>query len=325
VTGALRDRRAFAATGALNAINPGKSPAAAALAAGATKAKYWPAPAQLLVLKSSSCVDGGPVAKGPDPVKAPEPAKDDGKDKGQKGRGATKDRISVRVPEGAAPAALEVSISVEEAAAAPDREVRRIEADHKGLVEAAPAVEFGPTGTRFATPVTLELPYDPASLPAGADEARLSVHYWNPATRAWEKLDSIVDRQAKVVRAQTTHFSTYQVFFGVAATADLSFVDAYAFPSPSRAGAPITLRIQPGTANTVEFSVYDVAGRKVHSSNDFTYRAAFDDGNGKGPQDTYDHLWDVSGAGSGVYTWAITARKDGGSTVRKTGKLAVIK
>ena len=70
--------------------------------------------------------------------------------------------------------------------------------------------------------------------------------------------------------------------------------------------------------------VYDVAGRKVHSSSDFRF-GVLDDGNGKGAQNTYDHAWDVSGVGSGVYIYVITARRAGQTPIVKSGKAGVIK
>ena len=67
-----------------------------------------------------------------------------------------------------------------------------------------------------------------------------------------------------------------------------------------------------------------MAGRKVHSSSDFRF-SVLDDGNGRGNQNTYDHVWDVSGIGSGVYTFVITAKKAGQKDIRKTGRVGVIK
>ncbi|MCR4295667.1 MAG: IPT/TIG domain-containing protein, partial [Elusimicrobia bacterium] len=68
-------------------------------------------------------------------------------------------------------------------------------------------IEFGPSGTRFATPVTIELPYDPA---LAGDEDEIAIHYYNPLRREWEALASVVDRARKVVTAKTDHFSIYQ-------------------------------------------------------------------------------------------------------------------
>lgn len=221
----------------------------------------------------------------------------------------------MRVPDGAVTASVKLTISTTDEESALDKEIRRRETERAGLVAVSAAAVFGPEGTRFTQPVTLELPYDPALLPRGVTESRLAVHYWNPLTSEWERLPSSVDRQARLVRAQTSHFSTYQVLVGAAAAGDLTLVDAYAFPNPVRGSGPVTIRIQPGPADGVAVRVYDLSGRNVHSSSDFT----------KGAQDTFDHVWNVSGVASGVYIYVIAAHKAGQPDIGKTGKLAVIK
>ena len=87
----------------------------------------------------------------------------------------------------------------------------------------------------------------------------------------------------------------------------------------------VTIRVQPGLADALELNVYDLAGRRVHASSVFQDRGAFDDGNGLGPQFTYEHVWDVSGVGSGVYVYAVTARKAGQGDILKHGKVGVVK
>ncbi|MDP3544502.1 MAG: IPT/TIG domain-containing protein, partial [Elusimicrobiota bacterium] len=190
---------------------------------------------------------------------------------------------------------------------------------------AGEAIEFGPAGTLFRTPVTIELPYDPA---LAGDETLLAVHYYDPLRRAWEELPSVVDRVRRVVRAQTAHFSIYQPMGALApqtaAQDEFYFRDQYAFPNPSRGGA-VTFRIQPGLADAIELRVYDLSGRRLHSSTDFAYRGTPDDGNGKGAQHTYDHVWGTSGVGSGVYSYVIKASRAGHAPIVKSGKVGVIR
>jgi hypothetical protein len=83
--------------------------------------------------------------------------------------------------------------------------------------------------------------------------------------------------------------------------------------------------MQSGLAETVEVRVYDLSGRKIHESSDFTFLGAVDDGNGKGPQDTYDHVWSVGGVGSGVYTYVIKASHGGDKPITRSGKVGVIR
>lgn len=245
-----------------------------------------------------------------------------------------KDRSAVVIPEGATASGLGVTVSPPKTNDAVENKRQSSVESRKGLVAAAVGVQYGPEGTHFAKPVTLELPYDRAHLPAGVAENELSVHYWNPVNGDWEKLESSVDTQNQVVRAQTTHFSLYQIFGGGsgAATAPATVNDpafavhaSYAFPNPSRNGAPVVIRVQPGQADSVSVRIYDLSGRLVHESSSFQNRGGFDDGNGYGSQFTFDHTWDVSGVGSGVYNFVLTGHKAGQSDIRATGKVGVIK
>ena len=190
-------------------------------------------------------------------------------------------------------------------------------AENAKVRAAGEPIEFGPEGTRFNAPVTIELPYDPALTP---DENKVAVHYYDPLRRLWEELPSVVDRARRVVRAQTTHFSIYQpmaVGVTTAAQDDFYLREHFAFPNPVRGGV-VTFRVLPGLADAVELRVYDIAGRRIHSSSNFTHTAP-------GGEHQYDHVWNVSGVGSGVYTYAIQVSRAGKKTINKTGKVGVIK
>ncbi|MDO8589356.1 MAG: T9SS type A sorting domain-containing protein [Armatimonadota bacterium] len=206
---------------------------------------------------------------------------------------------------------------------------RRIE---QGLAAASLPVAFEPEGTVFNSAVTITLPYDLVLLQARAlAQDDLQIHYWNPRLNVWEPLHSRVDTAARTVSAEVRHFSVYQVLgagggIGVAAAETaLGFKAAYVFPNPVRGQNTVTIRVQPGQADSVEVRIYDLSGRRVHAPSSFNNLGAFDDGNGLGPQFTYDHVWDVSGVGSGVYTYAVTAKKAGQADIVKSGKLAVVK
>lgn len=220
-------------------------------------------------------------------------------------------RSGVRLPGGAHSGVL---VTVHEAPPLSEDEKRKqaAAARRRGVEPVGEAVEFGPHGTRFDKPVTLELPYDRARLPAGVKESDLGVHYWNAARGEWEALASIVDTAARVVRAQTTHFSQYQVLSGGIGTAAVTgFGDVYAFPNPARNGANPTFHVEAPGADSVRIRVYDLTGKRVHER---TLTGAT----------PFEGLWDVSGVGSGVYYYHVEA-SGGGETKRKSGKLAVIK
>jgi hypothetical protein len=71
--------------------------------------------------------------------------------------------------------------------------------------------DFGPSGTTFNSPVTITLKYDPATLPAGADQSKLYIAWWDAATGQWISLPSTVDLVNHTVTATVTHFSVYSV------------------------------------------------------------------------------------------------------------------
>lgn len=244
--------------------------------------------------------------------------------------GATVTALShaaVTVPGEALGADTSVTIDLGESFGA-DRDAREKARLSSALGDMGAPIEFGPSGTRFRAPVTIELPYDVASVPPGR-ESELTIHYWNPATNAWDPLPTEVDSVLHRLRARTDHFSLYQpllsgVYPAAAAPAAFTLVDVYAFPNPSRNNHVVTIRAQVGLADDVSVHIYDISGRLVNSGS-VSAPQVLDDGNGKGSQYTYDYVWDTSGAGSGVYMFAVTAKKAGASPIRKTGKVGVIK
>lgn len=233
------------------------------------------------------------------------------------------DGTGVRVPAGAL--AEDLNISVDRADEPRDADVKQSKRREKKVEPVSEEIEYGPEGTIFNVPVALVLAYDSAQVALrGISENELKVFYWNKSLGDWEPLPSIVDKQNKTVTAFTSHFSGYQVQgpsagIGIAAAIDDFYLrEAYAFPNPVRSASAVTLRMQPGLADSVEVRVYDLAGRKIHSSSDFRFSVV-------SGANTYDHAWDVSGIGSGVYAFVIRARKAGQADIVKMGKIGVIK
>lgn len=109
-----------------------------------------------------------------------------------------------------------------------------------------------------------------------------------------------------------------------AADPAFSFHQAYAFPNPSRRGQPVTLRLQTGIADAVHLRIFDVSGAPVHHGTAGP-PILLDDGNGLGPQYTYDYVWNAARAGSGIYVYRLAAEKAGEREIRKVGKIGVIK
>jgi len=181
--------------------------------------------------------------------------------------------------------------------------------------------EFGPEGTTFAAPITITVPYDPASLSQGTED-NLQLAYWNPKTQAWEPLPSTVDAAAKVVRAQTDHFSLYQVVASAAETtatgAEFSLKEVYFFPNPAVGGAKPTLHVEVGIADSVTIDIYNIAGQKVHGG-------AFNGPPGVvNGRYAYEFVWNGH-IPSGVYLYTIKAEKGGHAAIRAAGKCAVVR
>jgi hypothetical protein len=221
-------------------------------------------------------------------------------------------RAAVAVPDGAVAEGLPVTVHEDPPLSDAEKGRQSVAARRLGVEAVGEPVEYGPHGARFNKPVTIELPYDRDRLPPGVRESQLAVHYWNASRGEWEALASFVDTLARVVRAQTTHFSQYQVLSGssaVAAAGDLG--EVYAFPNPARGGANPTFHVEAPGADTVSIRVYDLTGARRHEKT-LTGTTPF------------ESAWDVSGVGSGVYYYVIEA-SGGGSSRRKSGKLAVIK
>ena len=230
-----------------------------------------------------------------------------------------KDGSGVVVPPGAIAAGLAVSVAQAPAPAPPDQKRQDDSSSKLGLTPAAPAIQYGPEGTQFAKPVTIEIPYDPSKLPGNAVENALAIHYWNPGTGAWEYLTSSVDAQNHVVRAQTSHFSLYQIFAGAAAQAapapgaTLAFGQVYAYPNPARNGVSPVIHVEAGSADHIEIHIYDLSG------------ALKDSTSSDGAQTAFEYRWDAAGVGSGVYIYVVTASQSGSGKIRRTGRVAVIK
>lgn len=72
------------------------------------------------------------------------------------------------------------------------------------------AVQLGPSGVTFASPITVTMRWSAAQLPGGADPTAFAVHRYNGTT--WVPLaDRVIDVAARTVRGTTTGFSPFAV------------------------------------------------------------------------------------------------------------------
>ena len=74
-----------------------------------------------------------------------------------------------------------------------------------------PAYELTPDGATFTPAIRLTITYDPADLPTGVDEARLTVAEWDLSDRMWVELSSTVDTGGNTVSISVSHLGLYAV------------------------------------------------------------------------------------------------------------------
>lgn len=71
--------------------------------------------------------------------------------------------------------------------------------------------EMTPEGATFAPAVTMTIFYESGNLPAGIDTNSLAIVLYNPETRSWMPLQSVVNKTANSVTTGVEHFSIYAV------------------------------------------------------------------------------------------------------------------
>lgn len=111
-------------------------------------------------------------------------------------------KVQLTIPAGALSNSISISVTPDTATAT---------TPGSGLVHGS-VYDIEPTGTTFATPVTLKFSYTPDELPAGSAPVFLRVNLRDGST--WDSLPSIVDTTAHTVTAQLAHFSTYGMCTG---------------------------------------------------------------------------------------------------------------
>jgi len=72
--------------------------------------------------------------------------------------------------------------------------------------------DFEPSGATFTDPINITIKYDPLALPAGADQSKLYIAWWDTTTGEWINLPSVVDQVNHTITARVTHFTTYSAF-----------------------------------------------------------------------------------------------------------------
>lgn len=131
---------------------------------------------------------------------------------------------TVTIPAGALNAALAIVIA----------QITNPQADPK--LAPGTGYDFGPTGTAFASPVTLSIRYDPALLVAGTNQSQLRLHKLVGTT--WTPLvGSTVNTVTHVVTGVTSSFSAYAVLEVVIAITSITI-------TPNPVDLPLSMQVQ---------------------------------------------------------------------------------
>jgi uncharacterized repeat protein (TIGR01451 family) len=87
--------------------------------------------------------------------------------------------------------------------------------DLSGYKMVSHVFDIGPSGTTFATPSTLTLPYNENELPAGVSEDGLAIYRRTSAGGGWELVGGNVDKTANTISVQIDHLSEYAVMVSI--------------------------------------------------------------------------------------------------------------
>jgi hypothetical protein len=95
--------------------------------------------------------------------------------------------------------------------------------------------DYKPDGATFNPPITLTLKYDQGLLPAGFDESKLVIAFYNTATSKWEVVSgSAVDTAKNTITVQISHFTMFAVYAAAPAVTPTPVVT----PKPTVAPTP---------------------------------------------------------------------------------------
>ena len=77
------------------------------------------------------------------------------------------------------------------------------------------AYDITPNGITFNPAVSLQITYNPASIPTSIDPNSLQIAYYDTTQNAWVTIPSTVDTAHNYILAQISHFTIYAVTYGV--------------------------------------------------------------------------------------------------------------
>jgi hypothetical protein len=162
----------------------------------------------------------------------------------------------------------------------------------------------------------ITIPFDRSQIPSGRDLTHIRIAYFNSDTRSWELQSNtkvIQDRAESAV----SHFSFYMPVL-VMPSAEAAMRDSCAYPNPAIDSEEPTIRVMLGQVDSLDISIFDLSGQKVHSASLSGEPTGIYNG-----EYFYDYLWQGPKS-SGVY-FAVVHGKTGNDIVRAKIKFAVIR
>jgi hypothetical protein len=93
------------------------------------------------------------------------------------------------------------------------------------------AYDITPNGITFNAAVSLEITYNPSSIPSGINPSSLQITYYDTTQNAWVTIPSTINTDHNYILAQISHFTSYAVTYGVKAIT----------PTPTTTTTTITL------------------------------------------------------------------------------------
>jgi subtilisin family serine protease len=145
---------------------------------------------------------------------------------------AQMDFVEVRVPPGALPADVPITVNASIPFAFNPAQANQGNMTPLGN---AVGVDINAAGSQPLAPIGVRMDYVPAALPIGSDPTTIVMA--NFRDNVWTLLPTTVDTQSGIIRAQTTHFSLFAPFF-LSASAALDAVNVFPIPWKPGTGDP---------------------------------------------------------------------------------------
>ncbi|MFI5347906.1 MAG: hypothetical protein ACHQ2Z_00050 [Elusimicrobiota bacterium] len=221
----------------------------------------------------------------------------------------------VIVMPGALSASAQISINP---FASGDPRLQSLRDQHVPLLGSGREILFVSSGT--LSQATLIVPFDPAAIPPNDQSSEVGLGHF--VGGSWRYVSGIsVDRVNNLITATVSSFSPFQPLLILPASTP-GLAAAIVYPNPAVAPAEPTIRVCPGVVDSLDVTIFDVGGRVMNSSNQFTGPSTNLPGVGSGLS-CYEYVWTGRKA-SGVY-FAVIHAKASGTTVKARLKFSVVR